>query len=116
VNDFRPTPRDRVRRLIWCAAVALIGAAFAFINVPTRLGVQVPETKVPGFDPSLVDLSRHETAWRIWWRAHDQFASVNPQWMLTAGLVILFAVFMSGILAAVWLALSPDPEPDTAPE
>jgi hypothetical protein len=36
--------------------------------------------------------------------------TVNPHWLLTAGLLILFAIFAGGVIAAAWLALSPDPD------
>jgi hypothetical protein len=85
----------------------VIGAALMLIRVPTTLGVRVPETQIFGYDPSLIDTSSHEHVWRVWWRARDDYLTVHPQWTLSAGLLVLLALFVIGLLAAIWFALSP---------
>jgi hypothetical protein len=98
------------RRLIWCGAVAAAAVALSFVQVKTTLGVQVPETRIIGIDPSLVDLSGQEPIWRVWWRARGEIVDVEPQWLVTTALTALLAVFAVGILAAIWFALSVEPE------
>jgi hypothetical protein len=87
--------------------VLVISAALMLVRVPTTLGVTVPETQIFGFDPAGADPSSHEHIWRVWWRARDDFISVHPQWLLSAGLLALLALFVIGLLAAIWFALSP---------
>jgi hypothetical protein len=99
------------RRWIWCGLIALVGLVAALVRVPTRLGVQVPETRLPGFSPSLVDLSSNEHIWRVWWRARHEFISLHPPWLLTTGLALLLVIFVAGVLCLVWFALAPGPEP-----
>jgi hypothetical protein len=98
------------RRVLWCGLIAFVAAVVAFLRVPTTLGIKVPETQIRGLDPSLIDVSSHERVWRVWWRARGDLIDVDPQWLLTAGLIVLFAVFVVGTLAAIWFALSPERE------
>ena len=98
------------RRWIWCGLIALLGAAASWISVPTTLGVQVPETAIPGIDPSLVDTSGNERIWRVWWRARGEFIELDHQWIVTTGLIVLLAVFAIGTMAAIWIALPPGSE------
>ncbi|HET7054986.1 MAG TPA: hypothetical protein VFI12_00920 [Thermomicrobiales bacterium] len=112
----QPTAKHRDLRLLWCALVVMIGAALMLLSVPTTLGVKVPETRIPGLDPSLIDTSSHEHVWRVWWRARDDYLTVHPQWILSAGLLVLLVVFVIGVLAAIWFALSPVAEADDAAE
>ena len=99
------------RRWIWCAVIALAGVVAALIRVPITLGVQVPETRIPGFDASLVDLSSNEHIWRVWWRARHDFIHLQPQWLLTGLLAALLLVFVAGTISLIWFALAPQPEP-----
>lgn len=102
-------PRESTdRRRLWCAVIVVLGVIVAWIYVPTRLGVQVPETAIPSIDPTSIDLTSRERIWRVWWRARGDFIDVNPQWIMTAGLFVLLAVFLIGVLAAIWIALSPE--------
>jgi hypothetical protein len=98
------------RRWLWCAVIALFGVIVSWIYVPTRLGVKVPETAIPGIDASTIDLTGRERIWRVWWRARDDFIEMDPQWIMTIGLIVLFAIFALGVLAAIWIALSPETE------
>jgi hypothetical protein len=41
------------------------------------------------------------------WRARDDYLTGHPQWTLSAGLLVLLALFVIGLLAAIWFALSP---------
>ena len=109
--DEQPIEHRFDRRWVWCGLIALAGLAATLIRVPTRLGVQVPETRLPEFSPSLIDLAGHEHIWRVWWRARDDFLSFRPQWLLTAALAVLLVVFAAGVLCLVWFALTPGPEP-----
>jgi hypothetical protein len=99
---FRPDRRWR-----WCGLVALGLFIAAMIPVPTTLGVKVPETSMPGIDPSQVDTSGNDQIWRVWWRARDDMIDASPQWMLTVVLTLLLALFVIALLAAVWFALAP---------
>jgi hypothetical protein len=105
-NERLPAER-RDLRWLWCALVLLAGAALMVIRVPITLGVKVPETQISGYDPSLIDVSSHEHVWRVWWRARDDYLAASPQWLLSAALLVLLAVFVIGLLAAIWIALSP---------
>ena len=107
MRNEQPTRNHRDLRWLWCALVLLIGAALMLLRVPTTLGVQVPETRILGLDPSLIDTSSHEHVWRVWWRARDDYLTASPQWLLSAGLLVLLAVFVIALLAAIWFALSP---------
>jgi hypothetical protein len=98
------------RRVLWFGLIVLAATVAAFLRVPITLGIKVPETQIRGLDPSLIDVSSHERIWRVWWRARGDFIDVDPQWLLTAGLIVLFAVFVAGTLAAIWFALSPERE------
>jgi len=109
--DERIRPAGGDRRRLWCGSIALAAAAATWITVPTTLGVKVPETAISGFDQTSIDLTGHERIWRVWWRARDKFIDVHPQWIVTAGLIVLLAIFALGVLAAIWIALSPETEP-----
>ena len=65
----------------------------------------------PRIDPTLVDTSGNEQIWRVWWRARDDYVQLDQQWLVTLGLCMLLAVFVIGVLAAIWIALSPQAEP-----
>jgi hypothetical protein len=108
--DDRQSQTRLDRRWVWCGLIALLGAAASWISVPTTLGVQVPETAISGIDPSLVDTSGHERIWRVWWRARGEFIELDHQWLVTAGLIVLLAVFAIGTMAAIWIALTPGSE------
>lgn len=108
--DDAPIEHRFDRRWIWCGVIALVALVAALIRVPTKLGVQVPETRIPGFDVSSADLSSHEHIWRVWWRARHDFISLHPQWLLTAGLAVLFVIFAVSVISLVWVALAPEPE------
>ena len=103
----QPTRRHRDLRWLWCALVLAIGAALMLIRVPTTLGVKVPETRIPGYDQSLIDLSSHEYVWQVWWRARGDYLTVHPRWIVSASLLVLLAIFVIALLAAIWFALSP---------
>ena len=115
MNDERQLLSGVDRRRLWCALVAVAGYGVAMIPVPTTLGVKVPETAIPGIDPSLVDTSGNDQIWRVWWRARDDMIEAGPQWMLTAALTLLLVTFVVALLAAVWFALAPDHgQPDSS--
>ena len=100
------------RRLDWrwivCGLIAVTGAAAMLIRVSTTLGVKVPETNVPGLDPSFIDTSGSERIWRVWARAHGDLIGVSPAGILSAGLLILLAIFAGALLLAIWIALTPE--------
>ena len=98
------------RRWIWSGLIALVALVAALIRVPTKLGVQVPETRIPGFDVSQVNLNSHEHVWRVWWRARDDFVVIHPQWIVTALLAVTLVIFAASVLCLVWFALAPEPE------
>ena len=108
--DDGPIEHRLDRRWLWCGVIALVALVAALIRVPTKLGVQVPETRIPGFDVSSADLSSHEQIWRVWWRARHDFISLHPQWVLTALLAVLLVIFAAGVICLVWFALAPEPE------
>lgn len=97
-------------RLAFTAAVgAIFAVAIAFVRVPTSLGVQAPE---PASFFVERDLSGREYIWRVWWRARDDLIDVNPQWVVTAGLVAMLALFAVGAILAIWLVTKPIPISD----
>jgi hypothetical protein len=110
MRNEQSAAKHRDLRWLWCALVLVIGAAVMLLRVPTTLGVQVPETRIPGLDPSLIDTSSNEHIWRVWWRARHDYLTVHPQWLVSAGLLILLALFVIALLAAIWFALSPGTE------
>ena len=110
MRNEQPAAKHRDLRWLWCVLVLVIGAAGMLLRVPTTLGVKVPETRIPGLDPSLIDTSSNEHIWRVWWRARDDYLTVHPQWLMSAGLLVLLALFVIALLAAIWFALSPGTE------
>ena len=103
IAQSRPRVDARIAGIV---LVAIAGLILALIRIPTSLGVRVePTTGIGGFE---YDKSGHERVWRVWWRARDDLFDLQTQWPLTAGLIVLFSIFVTGVLAAVWIALSPD--------
>jgi hypothetical protein len=98
-------------RTVFTLIVGLLFAvAVALIEVPTSLGVKVPR---PDFGQP--DLSGSERIWRVWWRARDDLIDVEPQWLVTGGLIALLVVFAAGMLLAIWLVTGPPTSDDTTP-
>ena len=98
-------------RTLFTVLVGLMFAlAIAVIEVPTSLGVKVPQ---PVFGEQ--DLSGRERIWRVWWRARDDLLDAEPQWMVTAALIVLLLVFAVGTLLAIWLVTGPPTAYDTNP-
>ena len=98
-------------RTLYTVVVGLLFVlAVTVIEVPTTLGVKVPQ---PVFGEQ--DLSGRERIWRVWWRARDDLIDAEPQWLVTAGLIALLAVFAVGTLFAIWLVTGPPSSDDTDP-
>lgn len=103
-DEYRPGPAWRILALVIVTA-ASIGAAL--VPIKTILGVEAP----------FWDKTGRDAIWRIWWRARDDFMPGDPpQGLVTGALVILLALFVTGLLLAVWAALSPDPDNPVEPE
>jgi hypothetical protein len=108
--DEEPIEHRIDSRWIWCGVIALVALAVTLIRVPTKLGVQVPETRIPGFDLTQANLTSHEHVWRVWWRARDDFISIHPQGVVTVALAVMLVVFATCVICLVWFALAPGPE------
>lgn len=105
-SGYQPSPGWRV----WGVAIVALSMVIAALwRIKTLLGVEALTEIGTNPDGSpIYDKVGRDAIWRIWWRSRDEFISVDPQWVLTAGLVALLAVFGLALLAAVWIALSPD--------
>lgn len=111
-TEPHPESRPAIRKVITFGMAALFAAAVTFIRVPTTLGVQVPRPETLFTEP---DLSSSEYIWRVWWRARDDLVDVDPQWLVTAGLLAILAVFAAGMVTAIWLVTGPLTGEDLAP-
>jgi hypothetical protein len=108
-DEYRPAAKWRVGALI---VVGIASIGFALIRIKTLLGVEA--LTVIGVDTNgdpIYDKDGRDAIWRIWWRARDDFMPGDPpQVLVTGALLLLLALFVAGLLVAVWSALSPDPD------
>ena len=107
-NSSRFSPQ-----LIATSIAAVAFAAFVgLVKVPTTLGVKVQQPNSSTIEP---DMTGKEYIWRVWWRARDDLIDFSPQWIVTAGLIALLAIFAAGMLLAIWLVTGPAKESDLTP-
>jgi len=114
---------SRTRVIFTLAIAAVFAFAVCLVRIPTSLGVKVPRpsTDTTGNETTTTiasiaepDLSGHEYIWRVWWQARDDLINVEPQWLVTGGLIALLAIFALGMLLAIWLVTGP-PTGDEVP-
>lgn len=115
--------RSSSRSIFTLAIAAVFALAAVLLRIPTSLGVKVPrastdttgnETTTTISSTAESDLSGHEYIWRVWWRARDDLIDVEPQWLMTGGLIALLAIFAGGMLLAIWLVTKPLSDDDFA--
>ena len=112
MSDDRMTRFGVSPRLAVTVAIGvLLAVAVALVRVPTSLGVKVPEPATFATEP---DMTVREYIWRVWWRARDDLIDVDPQWLVTAGLIALLVVFAAGTLLAIWLVSGVPADEDIA--
>ena len=106
----------RRNRALATLVVAVAGAGFALVRIPTTLGVKVPGM-VDLYGITSYDKSGKDAIWRVWWRARDQIFHTHRQWAISAILASLLVIFVASALACVWFALAiPVPESDAVAE
>lgn len=113
-TDYAPRPQARIWG-VTALVIAMMGSAV--LRVETSLGVEA--LTAIGIDENgdpIYDKVGRDAIWQIWWRSRDGFISVDPQWLLTAALICLLALFCLSMLAAVWISLSPNPSTDPMSE